>query len=120
MDLGVVVLESDLKSLRLVNLTEVDNLQGLYPLKDEWIISCSLETLGRSNEKLNNRSGNGQKTLWTQQSTSEWLNKRKRWTLSCEGSGAAPGDTLNKALQTLFAEYYLLYFRRCENIMFVD
>ena len=44
MSLGVVGLESDLKSLRLVNLTEVDNLQGLYPLKDEWIISCSLET----------------------------------------------------------------------------
>ena len=44
MDLGVVGLESDLKTLRLVNLTEVDNLQGLYPLKDEWIISCSLET----------------------------------------------------------------------------
>ena len=44
MDLGVVVLESDLKSLRLVNLTEVDDLQGLYPLKDEWINSCSLET----------------------------------------------------------------------------
>ena len=42
MDLGVVVLESDLKSLRLVNLTEVHNLQGLYPLW--WIISCSLET----------------------------------------------------------------------------
>ena len=44
MYLGVIGLESDLKSLRLVNLTEVDNLQGLYPLKDEWIISCSLET----------------------------------------------------------------------------
>ena len=44
MDLGVVVLESDLKSLRLLNLTEVDNLHGLYPLKDEWIITCSLET----------------------------------------------------------------------------
>ena len=44
MYLGVVGLESDLKSLRLVNLTEVHNLQGLYPLKDEWIISCSLET----------------------------------------------------------------------------
>ena len=44
MHLGVVVLESDLKSLRLVNLTEVDNLQGLYPLKDEWIISCSPKT----------------------------------------------------------------------------
>ena len=44
MVLGVVGLESDLKILRLAYLTEVDNLQGLYPLKDEWIISCSLET----------------------------------------------------------------------------
>ena len=44
MYLVVVVLDSDLKSLRPVNLTEVDNLQGFYPLKDEWIISCSLET----------------------------------------------------------------------------
>ena len=44
MYLGVVGLESDLKSLRLVNLTEVHNLRELYPLKDEWIISCSLET----------------------------------------------------------------------------
>ena len=44
MDLGVVVLKSYLKSLRLANLTVVDNLQGLYPLKDEWIISFSLET----------------------------------------------------------------------------
>ena len=26
------------------SVTEVDNLQGLYPLKEEWIISCSLET----------------------------------------------------------------------------
>ena len=44
MYLCVVGLESELKSLRLVNLTEVDNLQGLYPLKEEGIISCSLET----------------------------------------------------------------------------
>ena len=28
----------------LSRITEVDNLQGLYPLKDGWIISCSLET----------------------------------------------------------------------------
>ena len=28
----------------ICEITEVDNLQGLYPLKDEWIISCSLET----------------------------------------------------------------------------
>ena len=44
MCLGVVGLESGLKSLRLVNLTEVDNLQGIYPLKDEWVFGCSLKT----------------------------------------------------------------------------
>ena len=43
------------------------------------------------------------------------------WALSCEGScGAAPGDTLNKALQTLVGEYYFLYFRRCENMVLSD
>ena len=26
------------------NLTEVDNLQGIYPLKDEWVFGCSLKT----------------------------------------------------------------------------
>ena len=25
-------------------LTEVDNLQGMYPLKDEWVFGCSLKT----------------------------------------------------------------------------
>ena len=44
MYLGVVGLQSDLKSLRLVNLTEVGNLQGMYPLKDEWVLSYSLKT----------------------------------------------------------------------------
>ena len=97
MYLGVVGSESDLKSLRLVNLTEVDNLQGVPPTEGEG------------------------ETKKTEQSTRDWLNKHKRWTLSCEGSGgAAPGDTLNKALQTLFGEYYFLYFRRCENMMFMD
>ena len=33
-----------LVTVTVVYVTEVDNLQGLYPLKDEWIISCSLET----------------------------------------------------------------------------
>ena len=56
---------------------------------------------------INNKEGLGQKTQKTQQSTRDWLNKHKKWTLSCEGSGgAAPCDTLNKALQTLFGEYY--------------
>ena len=44
MCLGVVGLESGLKSLRLVNLTEVDYLQKIYPLKDEWVFGCSLKT----------------------------------------------------------------------------
>ena len=44
MYLGVVGLESGLKSLRLVNLTEVWILQGMYPLKDEWVFGCSLKT----------------------------------------------------------------------------
>ena len=44
MCLGVVDLESGLKSLRLVNLTEVWILQGIYPLKDEWVFGCSLKT----------------------------------------------------------------------------
>ena len=26
------------------SITEVDNLQGMYPLKDEWVFSCSLKT----------------------------------------------------------------------------
>ena len=44
MYLGVVGLESDLKSLKLVNLTEVDNLQGIYPVEDEWVFGCALKT----------------------------------------------------------------------------
>ena len=45
------MLDIDLKNLRLVNLTEVDNLQGIYPLKDEWVFGCSLKnSVGRSNK----------------------------------------------------------------------
>ena len=41
--------------------------------------------------------------------------------IGCEASGgAAPGDTLNKALQTLYGKYYFLYFRRCENMVLSD
>ena len=43
MCLSVVDLESGLKSLRLVNLTEVWILQGIYP-QDEWVFGCSLKT----------------------------------------------------------------------------
>ena len=33
-----------LSYLSFAQITEVDNLQGLYPLKDQWVISCSLKT----------------------------------------------------------------------------
>ena len=47
--------------------------------------------------------------------------QNEKLTLSFEGSGgAAPGDTLNKALQTIFGKYYFLYFRRCQNMVLSD
>ena len=50
-----------------------------------------------------------------------WLNNTRSELKGCEGSGgAAPGDTLNKALQTLFGEYYFFYFRRRENMVLGD
>ena len=42
-DLSVVGLKPDLKSLRIVNLTGVWILQGLHSLKDEWLTGYSLE-----------------------------------------------------------------------------
>ena len=71
MYLGVVGLASDLKSLRLVNLTEIDILQGLYPLKDEWIISCSLKT--RLVEQVNTQQ---QKWIWSKDSMNSTINQR--------------------------------------------
>ena len=38
------LLKNPTKNISFRILTEIDNLQGLYPLKDEWIISCCLET----------------------------------------------------------------------------
>ena len=46
MDLVVVVLESDPKSLRLVNLTEIDNLQGV-PLTEVWHMAHFWVSYGR-------------------------------------------------------------------------
>ena len=91
MYLGVVGLESDLKSLRLVNLTEVDNLQGIYPLKDEWVFGCSLKT---KTQQL--------KWLWSEDSMNSTINQRlveQTQEMNCklEGSGGSTlGDTLRK------------------------
>ena len=97
MYLCVVGLESDLKSLRLVNLTEVDNLQGLYPLKDVWIISCSLKT--RLVDQVNTQQ---QKWIWSKDSMNSTINPRlveqtQEMDFKLEGSGGSTlDDTLRK------------------------
>ena len=41
---SLVTKEMTLSNLGKNILTEVDNLQGIYPLKDEWVLGCSLKT----------------------------------------------------------------------------
>ena len=71
MCLGVVDLESGQKSLRLVNLTEVDNLQEIYPLKDEWVFGCSLKTRLADQTKTQQL-----KWLWSNDTKNSTINKR--------------------------------------------
>ena len=91
MYLCVVGLEPDLKSLRLVNLTEVDNLQGIYPLKDEWVFGCSLKT------RLVDQTKTQQlKWLWSKDSMNSTINQglveqTQEVNFKLEGSG---GSTL--------------------------
>ena len=54
-----------------VGLTEVDNLQGLYPLKDEWMIGYSLETRLEDQEVTQQ-----QMWLWSKDSVNSTINKR--------------------------------------------
>ena len=95
--MGVVRLESDLKSLRLVNLTEVDNLQGIYPLKDEWVFGCSLKTLLADQTKTQQL-----KWLWSKDSMNSTINQTlveqtQEINFKLEGSGGSTlGDTLRK------------------------
>ena len=97
MYLGVVGLESDLKSLRLVTLTEVDNLQGIYPLKDEWAFGCSLKTRLADQTKTQQL-----KWLWSKDSMNSTNNQRlveqtQEINFKLEGSGGSTlGDTLRK------------------------
>ena len=97
MYLGVVGLESDLKSLRLVNLTEVDILQGIYPLNDEWVFGCSLKT------RLADQSKTQQlKWPWSKDSMNSTINQRlveqtQEINFKLEGSGDSTlGNTLRK------------------------
>ena len=97
MYLGVVGWEFDLTSLRLVNLTEVDNLQGIYPLKDEWVFGCSLETRLADQTKTQQL-----KFLWSKDSMNSTINQRlveqiQEINFKLEGSGGSTlGDTLRK------------------------
>ena len=91
MYLCVVGLESDLKSLRLVNLTVVDNLQGIYPLKDEWVFGCSLKTRLADQTKTQQL-----KWLWSKDSMNSTINQglveqTQEVNFKLEGSG---GSTL--------------------------
>ena len=96
MYLGVVGLESDLKSLRLVNLTEVDNLQGIYPLKDESVFSCSLKTWLADQTKTQQLNW-----LWSKDSMNSTINQglveqTQEINFKLEGNG---GSTLGDALR---------------------
>ena len=69
--MGVVGLESDLKILRLVNLTEVDNLQGIYSLNDEWVFGCFLKTRLADQTKTQQL-----KWLWSKDSMNSTIDQR--------------------------------------------
>ena len=97
MCLAVFGLEFGLKSLRLVNLTEVDNLQEIYPLKDEWVIGCSLKTRLADQTKTQQL-----KWLLSKDSMNSTINQRlveqtQVINFKLEGSGGSTlDDTLRK------------------------
>ena len=78
-------------------VTEVDNLQGLYPLRDVWIISCSLKT--RLVDQVNTQQ---QKWIWSKDSMNSTINQRlveqtQEMDFKLEGSGGSTlDDTLRK------------------------
>ena len=116
MYLGLVGLESDLKSLRLVNLTEVDNLQGIYPLKDEWVFSCKTRLADQTKTQQ-------LKWLWSKDSMNSTINQRlveqtQEINFKLEGSGGSTlGDTLRKQYLSSSDEQYFVLFQDCENMM---
>ena len=78
-------------------LTEVDSLQGIYPLKDEWVFGCSLKTRLADQTKTQQL-----KWLWTKDSMNSTINQRlveqtQEINFKLEGSGGSTlGDTLRK------------------------
>ena len=52
-------------------VTEVDNLQGIYPLKDEWVFGCSLKTRLADQTKTQQL-----KWLWSTDTKDSTINQR--------------------------------------------
>ena len=86
-------------------LTEVDNLQGIYPLKDDWVFGCSLKTRLADQTKTQKL-----KWLWSKDSMNSKINQRlveqtQEINFKLEGSGGSTlGDTLRKQYLSSFDE----------------
>ena len=78
-------------------LTEVWILQGIYPLKDEWVFGCSLKT--RLADQIKTQQ---LKWLWSKDSMNSTINQRlveqtQEMNFKLEGSGGSTlDDTLRK------------------------
>ena len=59
------------EELETVNLTEVWILQGIYPLKDEWVFGCSLKTRLADQTKTQQL-----KWLWSNDTKDSTINQR--------------------------------------------
>ena len=98
MYLGVVGLESGLKSLRLVNLAEVWKICKVsHPLKDEWVFGCALKTRLADQTKTQQL-----KWLWSKDSMNSTINQRlveQTQEMNCkleDSGGSTLDDTLRK------------------------
>ena len=78
-------------------VTEVYNLQGIYPLKDEWVFGCSLKTRLADQTKTQQL-----KWLWSKDSMNSTINQRlveqtQEMNFKLDGSGGSTlDDTLRK------------------------
>ena len=87
-----------IKHLRYsAKITEVWILQGIYPLKDEWVFGCSLKTRLADQTKTQQL-----KWLWSKDSMNSTINQRlveqtQEMNFKLEGSGGSTlDDTLRK------------------------
>ena len=99
-------------------LTEVGNLQGIYPLKDEWVFGCSLKTRLADQTKTQQL-----KWLWSKDSMDSTINQilveqTQEINFKLDGSGGSTlGDTLRKQYLSSSDEKYFVLFQDCENMM---